>query len=60
MFIISGDSGSGVSAHLNGRPTIIGIVSFGTGQCEGGFPPSFTRVTSFLTWISEQTGIEIR
>lgn len=56
----NGDSGSGVSTHLNGRPTLIGIVSFGTGQCEAGFPPSFTRVTSYLSWISAITGIAIR
>jgi secreted trypsin-like serine protease len=56
---IQGDSGSGVTMTLNGRPTIVGIVSFGVRKCEAGFPPSFTRVTSYLSWIYTNTDIRI-
>jgi len=35
-------------------------VSFGAAAgCELGYPVGFTRVTSFLSWISENTGINI-
>ncbi|KAK2726679.1 brachyurin-like [Artemia franciscana] len=47
------DSGEGVWKSL-------GITSFGSSfGCEAGFPDAFTRVTSYLGWISEKTGIII-
>ncbi|CAO1364158.1 unnamed protein product [Diamesa serratosioi] len=55
----NGDSGSGVTALINGRIVLLGIVSFGVKNCEAGFPPSFTRVTSYLSWIYTNADIWI-
>ncbi|XP_047992326.1 chymotrypsin-1-like [Leguminivora glycinivorella] len=33
---------------------LIGVVSFGTGTCEGGLPTGFARVTSYASWILER------
>jgi phage baseplate assembly protein gpV len=44
----------------DGRYTEIGIVSFGhVSGCELGFPAVFTRVTSYLDWIEQNTDIVI-
>ncbi|KAH8235124.1 hypothetical protein KR032_008957, partial [Drosophila birchii] len=37
---------------------LIGITSFGSSAgCEGGHPAAFTRVTSYLGWIKENSGV---
>jgi len=37
------------------------VVSFGIALgCEIGWPPAFTRLTRFLSWIETETGIPIR
>lgn len=58
----NGDSGSPlVVTDKDGQRTLIGIVSFGsTFGCEKGFPSVYTRVTSFIDWISTKTGIPVR
>lgn len=44
----------------DGRYTEVGIVSFGhIAGCEKGHPVAFTRITSYLDWIEENTGIVI-
>lgn len=58
-YFLIGDSGSGVTAMMNGKVVLLGIVSFGVEQCEGGFPPGFTRVTSYLEWIYTNADIWI-
>lgn len=52
-----GDSGGPLTVpDDDGKPTQVGITSFGIGLgCEKYWPPAFTRVTSFLDWISEVT-----
>jgi len=58
-----GDSGSPVNWHKDGKKWVqVGIASFVLpGFCDrpGGVPTGHTRVTSFLKWISETTGIKI-
>ncbi|KAH8331842.1 hypothetical protein KR074_011125 [Drosophila pseudoananassae] len=50
-----GDSGGPLA--LDG--TLIGITSFGSPDgCEVGSPAAFTRVTSYLDWIKENSGVE--
>lgn len=40
--------------------TQIGITSFvSVNGCEGGDPAAFTRVTGYLAWLEEVTGITI-
>lgn len=53
----NGDSGSAMHLTTNGRMTIIGIVSYGSATCETGHPIAMTRVTSYLDWISSNTGL---
>jgi len=58
---LQGDIGGPlVYLESDGIYTQVGIVSFGAAAgCELGYPVVFTRVTSFLSWISENTGINI-
>lgn len=35
----------------------VGIVSFGTEECESGYPSAFTRVSYFRSWIEQNSGI---
>jgi secreted trypsin-like serine protease len=42
----------------DGVYTQVGIVSFGSSAgCKSGFPVAFTRVTSYLDWISSETDL---
>jgi secreted trypsin-like serine protease len=56
----NGDSGGGMHVMINGRMTLIALVSFGFENCEGGFPTGMTRITSYLDWISANTRIKIQ
>jgi len=53
-----GDSG-GPLVVINGNYfTLIGVVSFGSSRgCAFGHPQGFARVTSFLPWIQQHTGL---
>ncbi|XP_067003858.2 brachyurin [Anabrus simplex] len=56
----SGDSGGPLITHeSDGRYTQIGVVSFGSRQCTANIPVAYSRVTSFLSWISSTTNIAI-
>uniref|UniRef100_A0A1L8DQN6 Putative trypsin-like serine protease n=1 Tax=Nyssomyia neivai TaxID=330878 RepID=A0A1L8DQN6_9DIPT len=57
-----GDSGGPVSIiEADGRPTLVGVVSFGLGLgCELNWPSAHVRATSFLEWIDDNTDHEIR
>jgi secreted trypsin-like serine protease len=37
----------------------IGVVSYGVKSCQSGIPQAYARVTSFLAWINQKTGIAI-
>ncbi|XP_055846065.1 brachyurin-like [Episyrphus balteatus] len=53
----NGDSGGPLVLN-DGSNTVIGATSFGiVFGCEVEFPGVFTRVTSYLGWIKEKTGI---
>jgi secreted trypsin-like serine protease len=56
---LQGDEGGPlVIRDGDGLYTEVGIVSFGSSSgCTLGYPVGFTRVTSYLTWISVNTGI---
>jgi hypothetical protein len=46
---------------INGTPVLTGVVSFVSIRgCAYGDPSGFTRVGSYLQWISDNTGIKIR
>ncbi|XP_059470703.1 brachyurin-like [Neocloeon triangulifer] len=51
-----GDSGGPLVQKFNDENIQIGLVSFGAGEgCEKGFPEVYTRVSSYLQWISLKT-----
>jgi secreted trypsin-like serine protease len=56
---LQGDSGGPlIIQESDGLYTDVGIVSFGSSAgCTLGYPVGFTRVISFLGWISENTGL---
>jgi len=56
---LQGDSGGPlVYLESDGRYTEVGIVSFGSSAgCTRGYPAVFTRVTSYLSWITSNTGV---
>jgi len=57
----SGDSGGPlIYLESDGIYTEVGIVSFGAADgCTLGYPAGYSRVTSYLDWISSSTGIII-
>nr|AYV99582.1 venom polypeptide [Dolopus genitalis] len=57
----AGDSGGPlVVKNLNGENTLIGLTSYGRAEgCQKSFPVSYTRVSSYLGWISSKTGIRM-
>lgn len=57
----NGDSGGPLVIDEGGIWTQIGVVSFVSNQgCGAGHPAGYVRTTSFLNWVSTQTGIPIR
>ena len=47
-----GDSGGPLVTEVGGRHTLIGVVSWGPGEClDPDLPSVFARVTSVLRWI---------
>ena len=56
---LQGDSGGPlVYQESDGRYTEVGIVSFGvTISCTQGYPVGFTRVSSYLNWITSNSGV---
>nr|CAD7459492.1 unnamed protein product [Timema tahoe] len=56
---LRGDSGGPLVIQDGGQYVQIGVVSFGT-RCRTDAPNGYTRVSSFLKWIAEQTNIQLR
>lgn len=49
-----GDSGGPLVCQREGKFDLVGIISWGNGQCYTvNFPNVFTRVYSFLKWIQQ-------
>jgi len=57
--VLQGDSGGPlIYLESDGIYTEVGIVSFGASAgCQLGYPAAFTRVNSYLDWISSNTGV---
>ncbi|KAL7014975.1 hypothetical protein ACKWTF_016222 [Chironomus riparius] len=51
--ICFGDSGGPYAVKEHCRNILVGIVSFGTADCESEYPDVFTRVSNYLDWINE-------
>jgi secreted trypsin-like serine protease len=55
---LQGDSGGPVIIQdTDGKYTQIGIVSFGSALSCNNYPNGYTRVASYLGWISAETGL---
>lgn len=57
-FYFQGDSGSPL-VTTQGPLELVGIVSYGTAICAQGIPDVYTRVSSFLAFITETITNEI-
>jgi secreted trypsin-like serine protease len=56
----SGDSGGSLGIFENNTLTLAGIVSYGSDKgCELGNPEVYTKVSSYLPWIQNKTGIVV-
>lgn len=58
-----GDAGESICDGDSGSPLVtgntqIGIVSYGSGSCNGSYPSGFTRVSRYLDWLEEKTGLK--
>ena len=60
-FLFQGDNGSPlVYLEKDGNYTQVGIGTFlAVVGCQSVYPAGFTRLTSYLSWISAKTGIDI-
>ncbi|XP_053956931.1 brachyurin [Anastrepha ludens] len=55
-----GDSGGPLTYYYRNKTYLVGLTAFGSaGGCEIGFPSVYTRITSYLDWIAERTGIKV-
>jgi Trypsin len=60
-FCVQGDSGGPlVLKEADGKFTQIGVVSFGSSISCTKYPSGYTRVASYLGWISLKTGVSGR
>jgi secreted trypsin-like serine protease len=58
--MFQGDSGGALVINNGDSYLQIGVVSFVSSLgCTSGYPSGYVRVTSYLDWISDQTGIAI-
>lgn len=59
---LQGDSGGPlITTEKDKIWTLVGLVSYGAAaSCQVGYPDVFTRVSSYLSWITNTTGISIR
>lgn len=53
----SGDSGGPLVVDVNGKKKLAGVVSWGSGECNT--YGAFTRVSSYLEWIDENTKLTL-
>ncbi|KAJ3660003.1 hypothetical protein Zmor_011661 [Zophobas morio] len=61
----SGQDNTGVCSGDSGGPlivdgTLVGITSFGVRDCPFGYPSAYTRVTSFLDWLAENSDVTLQ
>lgn len=55
--VCTGDSGGPLVLNSN-RRILVGVTSFGhRNGCELGYPGGFSRITSYVSWISQHTGV---
>lgn len=56
--VCNGDSGGPLTSRRGGVSLQVGVVSFGSALgCERGAPDGYARVSSFYTWVRENTDL---
>ncbi|KAF0311947.1 Brachyurin [Amphibalanus amphitrite] len=56
----AGDSGGPLQLRRHGRYTLLGVSSFTSAQgCDVGMPAIYTRVTAYLDWIEDNSGLVV-
>lgn len=55
--ICAGDQGAGFVVDVFFQPTLLGVASFTSQQCNQGSPSVYTRVNAYRNWIQQQTQI---
>lgn len=48
-----GDIGGGLTLNIDGKETLVGVVSVITNMCHHTYPAMYTRVARYTEWIQE-------
>ena len=56
IVLLQGDSGGPLVVKTEEGEVQVGVVSYGSSAgCEKGFPAGFSRVTSFVDWVKDNS-----
>ena len=56
----TGDSGGPLFVqNTDGTETLIGIVSYGVGCAENGYPGVYTNISQYINWLESKTGLTL-
>ncbi len=55
--VVQGDSGGPLVTEVDGHYTLIGLVSFGSQNCDDGSPAAFTKVKDYLSFLCEEASV---
>jgi secreted trypsin-like serine protease len=57
---LQGDSGGPmVTFEKDRKYTLLGVTSYGGDSCENNVPGVYVRLSYYLSWISEHTGLKL-